>query len=441
MASRIENHRFGDLLRRHRSRIGFTQQELADFSTISVRAIRDLEHGRARHPRKDTVRLLARALRLNERDGADLLAAAGRRTGHSVDLSGPYAAEAPPPVPRTPILGRRNEADALATALASPGRRLVTVTGAPGVGKSRFAVEVARRCHRSGAIPVLWAMGTGHTPFSPCAEHGTGLGELVERAVEDLFSPFGVVDGGHRGLAALSRAVGDRPALLVLDEPRPGAPDPLALARLLRECSEMRVLAVAERPYGEPGEQVFPLAPLSPAAAIDVLLWHLRDTRIAPSPDPEDTACLAEICSLLDRLPGALVCAATWLTLYDPATLLSCLREDPLPFLTPLTGAGVSGPADALNRVATSCTPQEEVVLDLLCADIEGERTDDLARNGGLPIADCGRVLNGLITRGLVRCERGTGRSRVHALNLVRVLRARRVPGGLTVDGPVRIAV
>ncbi|MBR8743396.1 helix-turn-helix transcriptional regulator, partial [Nocardiopsis sp. MG754419] len=79
MASPTENQRFGDLLRRYRSRSGLTQQELADFSTISVRAIRDLEHGRALHPRRDTVRLLGEALRLGDRDRADLLAAAGRR--------------------------------------------------------------------------------------------------------------------------------------------------------------------------------------------------------------------------------------------------------------------------------------------------------------------------------------------------------------------------
>lgn len=73
---------FGSLMRRHRLRIGLTQRELADLSTISVRAIRDLEQGRATRPRTDTVRLIADGLRLGPRARADLESAAhqGRRS-------------------------------------------------------------------------------------------------------------------------------------------------------------------------------------------------------------------------------------------------------------------------------------------------------------------------------------------------------------------------
>lgn len=57
----------GTLIRGHRLRIGLTQQELADLSTISVRAIRDLEKGKAQRPRPDTIRLIADGLRLGPR--------------------------------------------------------------------------------------------------------------------------------------------------------------------------------------------------------------------------------------------------------------------------------------------------------------------------------------------------------------------------------------
>jgi transcriptional regulator with XRE-family HTH domain len=70
----MESRQFGTLLRRHRTRARLTQQELADFSTLSVRAIRDLELGNVRRPRQDTVRLLAEVLRLDghAREGFDL---------------------------------------------------------------------------------------------------------------------------------------------------------------------------------------------------------------------------------------------------------------------------------------------------------------------------------------------------------------------------------
>ncbi|MCQ0003187.1 helix-turn-helix domain-containing protein [Streptomyces sudanensis] len=56
---------FAELLKDHRDRSGLTQQQLADFATLSVRAIRDLESGRVRRPRRESVELLADALRLS----------------------------------------------------------------------------------------------------------------------------------------------------------------------------------------------------------------------------------------------------------------------------------------------------------------------------------------------------------------------------------------
>ncbi|MDR8414097.1 helix-turn-helix transcriptional regulator [Nonomuraea sp. 3-1Str] len=55
---------FRSLLRKLRIRAGLTQQHLADLSTLSVRAIRDLESGRVHRPRLETVRLLADGLAL-----------------------------------------------------------------------------------------------------------------------------------------------------------------------------------------------------------------------------------------------------------------------------------------------------------------------------------------------------------------------------------------
>ncbi|WP_347178151.1 helix-turn-helix transcriptional regulator [Streptomyces sp. LX-29] len=71
--------RFSDVLRDFRLQIGMTQKELADFSTLSVRAIRDLEHGRVNRPRKETIRLLAKALGLDGLQRAAFEAVASRR--------------------------------------------------------------------------------------------------------------------------------------------------------------------------------------------------------------------------------------------------------------------------------------------------------------------------------------------------------------------------
>ncbi|MEV7414424.1 helix-turn-helix transcriptional regulator [Streptomyces sp. NPDC089919] len=84
-------NQFGSLLQLYRARQGMTQQQLADFSAMSVRAIRDLERGRAERPRRDTVRLLAEALRLDEQrreafERAARPAPAGDRSDDLADL-------------------------------------------------------------------------------------------------------------------------------------------------------------------------------------------------------------------------------------------------------------------------------------------------------------------------------------------------------------------
>lgn len=76
MTTPCKTSKFGSLLQFHRLRAGLTQQQLADFSALSVRAIRDLEHGRVERPRQDTVRLLADALRLSADSRAVFLDAA-----------------------------------------------------------------------------------------------------------------------------------------------------------------------------------------------------------------------------------------------------------------------------------------------------------------------------------------------------------------------------
>ena len=64
----------GEWLRNQRVAAGLTQEDLAERSGVSVRAIADLERGRTRRPYPSSVRALARALGLPETAGAELVA-------------------------------------------------------------------------------------------------------------------------------------------------------------------------------------------------------------------------------------------------------------------------------------------------------------------------------------------------------------------------------
>src|SRR5262245_39825534 len=59
---------FGTLLRFHRGRLGLTQDQLAGRARMGARTIRELEAGRVRRPRGDSVRLLVEALGLDDRE-------------------------------------------------------------------------------------------------------------------------------------------------------------------------------------------------------------------------------------------------------------------------------------------------------------------------------------------------------------------------------------
>ncbi|MER5874023.1 helix-turn-helix domain-containing protein [Streptomyces sp. NPDC002044] len=457
--------RLGMLIRTHRLRIGLTQRELADLSTISVRAIRDLEQGKARRPRPDTVRLMADALRLGARARTALEAAAqqGRATGAGWER---------PPAPPTalhPMVGREAEASVLERELASGAERLVHLVGLTGVGKTRLALSVAERLHGAG-IPVLWyAFPGAAADHLGCAEGESAV--LAASAAAELYSPAPApcadggtpaLDGGRAGGAgdggggptgrspaagtvgplagavdSLAELLGDQPALLVLD----GAPaGPLRFDRLtglLRACPGLRLLVTSDQPWEVPGERIFLLAPLEvpadgvvdPAApAVRLFLDHVRRVRPEFAPTAADAERAARVCRRLDGHPGALAAAASWLVVCDLTALCRGLDEDPVALLDHLGGrAGTAGFRGALGQRLDRLSPAARGLLEALCAGA-GDEFDlagitALAAVAGRPgtgLAEAGRMLRELLISGVVRAAHEGGSSRFRVLGLVR---------------------
>ncbi|MDX3662049.1 helix-turn-helix domain-containing protein [Streptomyces sp. ID05-26A] len=377
---------FGELLRTHRIGAGLTQQQLADFAMVSVRAIRDLECGRTRSPRAETVRLLADGLRLDEGSRADLQQAGGRSAGR---------AAVAPPAPAGPagvIVGREAEAAALTALLtegwphagypveaggvefgapadgrASAGRRLVTVTGVSGVGKTRLVLEVAGELHFRHGWSVLWHPSQT-TP-----------------AVDD-----------------------EQDTVLVTDH----RPDP----RLLEAHPRLRIVVTALAPTGLPGEHVFPLGALGDDAAVRLLLTHVHRVRPAFRPEPANRAALMGLVHELDGLPSALEFAAGWFMVYSPQHLLERLRSNPLD----PTSAHLR---DSLRRSLSTVDDEER---GLLVRMAEGEDPGH------------SRQVRELCVRGLVR----RAGPRYEVLNLVRAavlepVSGPHLAGGVALTWPV----
>ncbi|MFD6891550.1 AAA family ATPase [Streptomyces sp. NPDC059957] len=428
-----EDTRLGVLIRAHRLRIGLTQRELADLSTISVRAIRDLEQGKARRPRPDTLRLMGDALRLGPRARASLEAAVqrGRVTGAGWEQ---------PPAPPTalhPMVGREAELAGLERELSSGAERLVHLVGLAGVGKTRLALAVAERLHAAG-MPVLW-----HAFPGAAADHlGCAEGEPAARvaaAVAELFAP----GNGERhpdaadsvdavdAVDSLAELLGDQTVLLVLDGAAAGAARCDRLTGLLRVCPGLRLLVTSDQPWEVPGERIFLLAPLEVPASgsvdtsipsVRLLLDHVRRVRPEFAPTAADEEHAAWICRRLDGHPGALGAAASWLVVCDLPTLCDSLDEDPVALLDDLGGRpGADGFRGVLHHRLDRLSPAARDLLEALCgrAGEEFELAGITALTGG-GLAGAGRLLRELLISGVVRAAHEGGSSRFRVLGLVR---------------------
>ncbi|HEX6355789.1 helix-turn-helix domain-containing protein [Actinophytocola sp.] len=408
MAGEIDT-RFGALLRRFRTDYGLTQRMLADLSTISERAIRDLEQGKAQ-PRAGTVRLIAEALRLGRQARTSLERAAngGRaRLGLDAEL-------ATPPTVLDTMVGRAVEAAALTAELADGASRLITISGLPGVGKTRLAIEIAHSLQATTGMPVPWLGATD----SPVRDRR--LAGLLHGCSAALYGRAGTAD-----LAELTSLIADRDALLVLDGDRPRA-EPLL--HMLAECPRLRVLITATRPGGIVGERLFLLNPLATpdpdlveprlledVPSVRLFLDHVHRARPGYELTRADAPVVAEICELVDGLPPALISAAAWLAVYDLVPLCRMLRADPAAVV------GNALLAQLAERVRTLPVAAHRALATL--SELGTDFTiDDVVTSTGRSVADAGLLLRQLLQHGVIRVRQADGQSRFQVLALIRAL-------------------
>ena len=222
------------------------------------------------------------------------------------------------PAPAHPLVGRRNELSELVS-LLSDGRRLVTITGSGGTGKSRLALEVAGqlldRFEREVAFVELAPVRDPALVASTLAQT-LELTEQPGQAIEDT----------------LRARLSQRPSLLVLDNFEHLLDAAPFVADLLQTAEPLRVLVASRSPLHLSGEQEYPLEPLEveEAAALFASRARAVDPRFDAAPDDE---LMREICRRLDCLPLALELAAARVKLLSPQTLLDRLVPR-LPLLT-----------------------------------------------------------------------------------------------------------
>jgi transcriptional regulator with XRE-family HTH domain len=323
---------FGTVLRGYRITLGLTQEELADRSGLSVRAIRNLEIGRTERPQRQSITLLATALRLTEPDHATLLAAAGRL---HPGPSRPARCELPPDVPW--LAGRDGPTATLTRVLTTPGARVALVSGGPGTGRTALALHVAHRVRDRFPDGQVYAD----------LDHAGGV-LPAEAVLGRVLRSLGATDlpASRDERAALLRAdLAARRVLIVLDN----VANEAQVRPLLTTGSASAVLVTSRRALvALPGAHPLRLGPLTGDAARQALS-RLAGTRV--DAEPAAARAVVEACA---RLPLALHIAGTWLTTRPHRTVtdLAALLADEDLVLDRLTVADLSVRASIAMHLA-----------------------------------------------------------------------------------------
>ena len=132
---------FASLLKEYRVAQRLSQEALAERAGLSREAINLLERGRRLSPHRDTVSLLAKALKLSADERTCLLVAAAQAGQTAAATRAASGLASSLPVRLTSFVGREKETAEVQDLLLA--KRLVTLTGPGGIGKTSLAREAA----------------------------------------------------------------------------------------------------------------------------------------------------------------------------------------------------------------------------------------------------------------------------------------------------------
>jgi predicted ATPase len=277
----------------------------------------------------------------------------------------------PATVPRPPdgaFVGREDDLARLLDALAGDASHIVTLAGQGGAGKSRLAIEAARRLVDTFQGRVAWIA------LAPVGS--------VDQVLAEIASGVGLADvPDHRLEAELVTTLGSAPALIVLDGAEHVVDGVRSAAGLLRPIPGLRLIVTTTTPIDRPDERVIavdPLAPpateVKPLAALDSPAVRLLLDRTAAAgaqipPTPANAAALARIVRRVDGLPLAIELAAAMLRLLSPHQLLDRL-EARVDLAPPGSGLDAAG-APSSDRRRRSLRATMDWSHDLLAPEVQ----------------------------------------------------------------------
>ncbi|MBC7811992.1 MAG: tetratricopeptide repeat protein [Burkholderiales bacterium] len=317
---------FGQWLKQRRKALDLTQEELAQRIGCAANTLYKIEADE-RRPSKQVAALLAELLNIppDERP-AFVRFARAEAVADSAPWGTPFHPPTNLPTQPTVLIGREEDVTAIRKRLLQSEVRLLTLTGPPGIGKTRLALQVAAE------VLDDFTNGVFFVALAPISD-----ANLVATSIA---STLGITEGGPRTpLERLKAFLRDKQMLLVLDnfeQILSAAPD---IAELLAACPWLKLLATSRSPLRIRQERQMPVSPLavpdlahlpdveSMAHYSAVTLFMERAQAVQPdfSINTENAPTVAAICARLDGLPLAIELISARIKILSPVALLKRL--------------------------------------------------------------------------------------------------------------------